>query len=228
MRTLLLATALCLAGCAGLPQPDVVPPSEPLSERGHLDLPSAAPGTLYRFEAAELILKTYRGGWLGNLSHGHVMTSRQVQGEILLTAEREGSRAALAFRPWDLVLDDPEARRAAGPGFESTRTEADIAATRTRMLGPRGFDSNAHPLVKIEATWLTQTRAALEVHFRGERFQHEVDVTWEVNDEQLVASSSFRLNHADLGLKPYSAFAGAIAVANHIDVEVDLTARRAD
>jgi hypothetical protein len=226
-RRWLLATALTwlIGGCAALPQPDV---REPSVTRPPDYSDPAGRGRLYRIEEARLTLHTYRAGWLSRLAHNHVIETHEVHGAIRLDSPRNRSAGRLYFRPWDLVLDDPGARAAAGPGFESPRSPADVAATRARMLGPRGFDSNEHPFVVVDARWADETHVMLVIHFRATTLDRLVPVAWRLADNRLTASADFELTHTSLGIRPYSAFAGAIAVADPIRVRLTLSAVPAD
>jgi len=223
-RLLGIALLTLVAGCAALPQPEVVPPAR--------DVPPdyvepSGTGALYRIDQADLTLHTYRAGWLSGLAHNHVMETDAVQGTIHLTQSRFGSLARLYFRPWDLVLDDPAARTVAGPGFESKRTAADIAATRSRMLGPRGFDSNAFPFVVVDVRWVDEKSVALSIHFRDRVISMPVPLIWQITERRIDASADFEIDHATLGIRPYSAFVGAMAVAEPIRVQLVLSAKRA-
>ncbi len=216
---------LLLGGCAALPQPEILPPP---------DGPPAAyrtpdgPGTLYPIRQAKLILHTYRAGWLAGLTHNHVMETDALRGAVLLGEPSARSRAVLYFRPWDLLLDRPEARAAAGEGFESARSAGDIAATRTRMLGPRGFHANRHPFVVVEVRWVDEDHAALAIRFRDTVHEARVPVRWRLQGNRLEVAADFELRHEDLGIRPYSAFAGALAVAEPIRVQLTLWAEAGD
>jgi hypothetical protein len=224
LRGLIPLLLLFTGGCALLPQPEVLEPA-------HTDPPTAlsAPVTAktYRITDANLVIHTYRAGWLSNLAHNHVMETNQVGGVIHLAEPLEDSTAHLYFRPWDLVLDDPDSRAAAGAGFESERSAEDIAATRTRMLGPKGFHSNDHPWVMVAVSWKGRTEAALEINFREGTYAFDAPLTWSIEEDVLVASADLEISHRALGIRPYSAFAGAIAVAQPIRIQLKLSARPA-
>lgn len=222
-RLLSLALVLLLSGCALMPQPDVYPPEPGLPAPAAPAAPPAA--TAYRIVAADLEIHTYRAGWLAGMAHNHVMETTAVSGEIHLGEDIENSTARLYFRPWDLELDNPASRAAAGAGFESSRTAEDIAATRTRMLGPRGFDSNGHPFVVIDVAWRAERVAALTIRFRDAAYELDVPVTWELSDGRLDAAADFELSHRALGIRPYSAFAGALAVAEPIRIQLSVSGR---
>lgn len=223
VRCCLLSLALLTSACALLPQPSIQEPA--VSASPEWTAP-AVDAQIFRIDHARLELHTYRAGWLSGLAHNHVMETEAVHGEIHLTDPIAESSARLYFRPWDLTLDDPETREAAGAGFESARTAEDIAATRTRMLGPRGFDNNQHPYVTTIIHWLDESRVELEISFRGEVYLLEAPLNWSRTRDAIMANADFEISHRALDLKPYSAFAGAIAVAEPIRIQLELSASR--
>ena len=214
--------ALLSGGCALLPQPEVVPPDDSVLP----DLPAASTtADGYQIVEATLEIHTFRAGWLSGMAHNHVMETDRISGRINIEKSIEASTASLYFRPWDLELDNPASRIAAGAGFESTRTAEDIAATRTRMLGPNGFHANDYPWVVIDVSWQSPEVVKLEIRFRDGVYPVDVPLTWSLEDGLLIASADFELSHRGLGIRPYSAFAGALAVADPIRVQLDLSAR---
>ncbi|TNF89141.1 MAG: hypothetical protein EP301_03580 [Gammaproteobacteria bacterium] len=222
LRALIAAVLLLAGGCALLPQPEVLEPAESQPPEAMLAPESA---THYRITKADLEIHTYRAGWLSHLAHNHIMETDQIRGSVHLAEPIEDSTAHLYFRPWDLELDDPDARDAAGTGFESERTAEDIAATRTRMLGPKGFDSNKHPWVVIAVRWKDRNAAGLLIEFRDGSYAFDVPLQWSFEAGVLTAAADFELSHRALGIRPYSAFAGAIAVADPIRIQLTLSAR---
>lgn len=226
----MLLASLLLAGCAALPQPEITPVRELSPDNFPFAYyQQASPADVFKVVAASLTLKTYRAGWLKSLAHAHVMTTDTLTGFVHVDPQGEGSRADLYFRPYDLILDDPEIRAAAGPEFASKRSQGDIVATRQRMLGPRQLDSNGHPFIKILVLpGQTAEEVVLEIAVRGHAARKVVPVTWHLDGGELSVNSEFQLQHRELGLRPYSAFAGALAVAEGIDVLLKLTASRVD
>ena len=222
----MLLAALLLAGCAALPQPEIapvtvaVPADFPFERYLRQDQ-----GQVFAVDQSELVIKTYRAGWLKGLAHSHVLTGSTLNGLISVDPAGNASMADLYFRPYDLVLDEPAARAAAGPEFDSVRTDKDIAATRLRMLGPRLLDSNDYPFIRIHvAPGPTPDQVLLSIVLRSRTTTMPLPVEWSISAERLEVRASFRLTHADLGLKPYSAFAGALAVAQSVDITLTLRA----
>lgn len=222
-----------LSSCALLPQPEINPVTASCSLSPQVEEKPATGATLFRISDALLTLKTYRSGWLQGLAHNHVMTTNQVNGVIGLAPPPATSSAALCFRPFDLTLDDAQARLDAGEGFESIRTAKDIEATRSRMLGPKGFDSNQHPQVEVRIR-LADTlvpepgkqNVVLSIGLRGQWFEKVVPLRWRLSEDRLAAEADFQISQQALGIRPYSAFAGAIAVDDVVQVTMTFTATR--
>jgi hypothetical protein len=223
-HSLILLACGLVSACALLPQPAIEVPALDQPGVDWQEVVSAPDSTPFRVVAADLIIKTHRGGWLSGLAHNHVMTTHALDGIIHLGAEPRNTLAVLYFRPYDLVLDDPAARKRAGPGFESDRSQSDVAATRTRMLGPKGFDSNLHPFVLIRVEPAGSSEVNLQILFKDEAYLHQVPVDWDLKDGSLRITSAFTLTHQQLGLRPYSAMLGAIGVSEDIEVEIVITA----
>lgn len=222
----LLLAVLLLAGCAALPQPQIAPVTVDVPADFPFDRYLQRPaGQVFLVDQSELVIKTYRAGWLKGLAHSHVLTTSTLKGLVLLDPAGKASMADLYFRPYDLVLDDPEVRAAAGPEFAPVRTESDVAATRLRMLGPRLLHSNDHPFIRLHVEpGRASGEVLLSIVLRSHTATRLMPVEWSISAERLEVRASFRLTHAELGLKPYTAFAGALAVADSVDVVVALRA----
>jgi hypothetical protein len=67
----------------------------------------------------------------------------------------------------------------------------------------------------------------VEIRFRDGSIPVEVPITWQQTNGRIEVAADFELSHRALGIRPYSAFAGAIAVADPIRVQLRLSARAA-
>jgi hypothetical protein len=217
---------LLSTGCAALPQPPVHPVTDEVPRDFPIELyRGTGDGRIFRIHDALLTLKTYRAGWLQGLAHNHVMTTTDFFGLVYLSPDPVRSFADAFFRPYDLILDEPAARQAAGVGFESVRTDDDIAATRSRMLGPGLLASNEFPFISVQVSPAPDhDQVVLTLSVRNEKVHKVVPISWTLTQGQLHAESNFQISHTELMLKPYSAFAYALAVADQIDVAVSFKA----
>lgn len=250
---IVLVAMLCLSSNACVPRPPAPPPAPP-SEAvpSALDLDfyrRAEAGTLFRVmpERSELIIHVYRAGPLAHLGHNHVVATKALAGYVFLGDEFNGSRADVYFPVTTLRVDEPERRVAAGDGFESTPSAGDIEGTRANMLGPRVLAAADHPYISATMTPVSVPApaparapapgpdAGAERHsamatfrVRGQSTQVPLEITWQRNGETLEARASFELSHEELGLEPFTAAGGALQVADVLDVQLTVRARRLD
>ena len=72
----------------------------------------------------------------------------------------------------------------------------------------------------------TLERCQVKVEILGRTVDLKVPTEVTINGEQLRATGEFELNHADLGMKPFSVMAGALQVGEKLSFSYDVTARR--
>ena len=235
--TLSIAVALLVLGaCQHRTAPPA--PAEPAAA-----FPAGFPAQLYAGEPADavyrviparssLIVKVYRAGPLAALGHNHVVTSASTDGFVYLADDLANARADL-FVPVDsFIVDDPAARAAAGPDFATQPAASDIAGTREHMLGPALLDATAFPYIGVHVAPLSvgaqSTRVNVSIDVRGKTATLPVDVAWHRTGDELAIVAEFSVDHATLGLEPYSALGGTLRVADSIDVSVALIAESLD
>jgi hypothetical protein len=214
----------CLAGCqtAGLRTPAVALPEDQ----------AQTDGVLYRLDpaASELHFLVYRDGPLARLGHNHVIAARNLDGEVVVSADRRSATFTLLLAVDDLAVDPAPLRERYGADFSSTPSDADIAGTRSNMLSAALLDATAFPYVRV-AGRLDRTgggdMASLEIAVKDTLAQRTVPVAVQLGDDTLTAQATLSIDHAELGLTPFSVMLGALRVAPTIDVTVSLAARRA-
>jgi polyisoprenoid-binding protein YceI len=177
---------------------------------------------------SSLIVKVYRAGPLAALGHNHVVTNASTDGYVYLADDLANARADL-FVPVDsFVVDDPTARAAAGLDFATQPTASEIAGTREHMLGSALLDGAAFPYIRVHVAPLSvgerSTRVNASIEVRGKTATLPVDVDWRRTGGELSIVAQFSVDHATLGLAPYSALGGALRVADSIDVSIALVA----
>lgn len=215
-----LACALLAAGCGPAARRVTPPPA--------FAAPQVVAGTGYRLDAArsELRILVYRDGALARLGHNHVLLAGDLAGEL----QRDGSGAPRSFAVRlpvaALRLDEPAARAAAGPDFDSVPTASDIDATRRHLLGPDQLDATRYPMLRV-AGMLDGTHGAVVAHawimLRDARTPIDVPVTVAVAaDGSVTVAGSFTVLQTALGLVPYSAALGALRVRDELAIRFRL------
>ena len=225
----LLAAILLLAGCAaapGAPERRAGAPAAAFPEAFYRDPPGA--GRVFRLDPArsELQVLVFRAGALASRGHNHVIRAGALQGAVFLAAELEASRLDLQVPVDALEVDPPAQRRLAGAAFAAPVDEGARGGTRDNLLGPRLLDAAQFPLVAVsgrvaggELPWLV---LELELTVRGHVHRMEVPVQVELDGRSLRVRGLLSLRHADLGLQPFTALGGLLAVADPLVLRFDL------
>lgn len=220
-----MCVIVVLAACARRPRG--IPPPPPAVTAPAAPSP-LVPTQRYTIAAGEVRVRVYRDGPLARLGHNHVVTTTALTGEIELAEPPAASRFLLQLPLDSLQVDLPQERDAAGADFSAPVPQKDREATRRNMLGPDQLDADRHPLLVIRSSaltggpehWVARVRLqlrgsehGLEVPFRLSRSQHEV-----------LVAGSLTIDHAAIGLVPFSVALGALRVRPGIEVDFRLRA----
>jgi polyisoprenoid-binding protein YceI len=183
-------------------------------------------------EASDVHWLVYKAGALARLGHNHTIAVGGLRGTVSKhPTSLVESRFALEFDVADLVVDDPELRGTLGEEFASVPSAEDIAGTRGNMLGENVLDAEKHPTIRITGTGPMmangmQTLAAT-VELQGRSVPLTIPTRVVVAGDEIRATGEFELNHADLGMKPFSVMMGALQVGEKLSFSYEVTARRA-
>lgn len=184
----------------------------------------------YRIVSGQSILRVMvgRAGLLSRLGHNHVIVNRSISGMIVLDAQPDRSRARLRIPVDGLIVDEAVERRRAGNGYESMPDEKARTDTRANMLRPEVLDGQRWPEIVIDATIADNDSEPrmfdVTLTFKGTTIPLRLPAVWSVNDDRLSVRANFSLEHAELGLRPFSALGGALKVAATLRFELELTA----
>ncbi len=173
----------------------------------------------------------YKAGALARLGHNHTIEVGDLTGSVAVNAaDLSKSQFDLQFMVADLIVDAAELRGTLGDEFASVPSADDIEGTRNNMLSERVLDGEKYPQIRL--TGLGPVSAggkqelAVKVEILGRIVDLKVPTEVTINGEQLRAIGEFELNHADLGMKPFSVMAGALQVGEKLSFSYDVTARR--
>ena len=191
---------------------------------------AADPARLYVVDSKASVLKVFvgRAGLLSGMGHDHVVVSRSLGGEFHLAAKAASSHARLELPVHDLVVDEPGEMRQAG--HDAAPPESARTGTRRNMLGPAVLDAEQYPRVTADVTVarLEDGRGDFKVtlDFRDRRIDLQLPATLSVTADRLRVDAAFSLDHAQLGLEPYSVMGGMLRVARAIEFELHVEANR--
>jgi hypothetical protein len=226
MRRFLYPVLLILAGCAAPPRGEAPPaaPSEPVKAE------KAAPAESWKVVASRLEVRVYRDGAMQKLGHNHLITSEALEGEIMLREPLTETGFDIRLPLESLVVDDANARAAAGGEFAAPVPPKDKDATRRNMLGDKLLDSARQNAIRLTADEISgdpgSYEARVRVSLKGEEYVVTAPFTMTIEGDALNAHAGFRLTHAELGLVPFTVALGALKVRDDFEVDLRIEARR--
>lgn len=188
-------------------------------------------GTHYRLDvqASRLVVRVYRDGPLASLGHNHVLVFPEVSGDIVLPRDRTLAHGELAVAVESVRVDEREARASAGPDFARPVSASDIAGTREHLLGAAQLDAARYPSITVTVEAASGGPEAFVLNVRivlcGRATEQQLPATARIADGVLTADGEVELRQTALGLQPYTALLGALAVRDAIVLEYHLLAR---
>ncbi|MBL8267425.1 YceI family protein [Steroidobacter sp.] len=229
--SLLLVLCLGLTACPRPvkqppPAPNVPPPTP--SEPAPPPVPEGA--AIYEIAAQDSVLHilVYRGGTFARLGHNHVMSSKAVTGRVWLRPQWAQSGFDLSFPVADLIVDDPEARRAAGSDFPLEIPASDKEGTRKNMLRKEVLDAATYPRVTVKSASLSGSIQAPQITasitIKDTTRDVIVPARIVVNGDRLTAEGEFDIQQTAFGMKPFSVALGALEVQDRLHVRFNLVA----
>jgi hypothetical protein len=181
--------------------------------------------------ASDLHWLVYKAGTLARLGHNHTVAVGDLSGNVTKNdSDLAASRFELGFSVAALVIDDPKLRGTLGEEFASVPTADDVAGTHKNMLSDRVLDGEKHPTIRVLGTGPAakagEQTLAVTVEMLGRSIPLTVPTQVTVDGDVLTATGEFELNHADLGMQPFSVMLGALAVGEKLSFSYRITARR--
>jgi hypothetical protein len=224
----LVLVALALLGACGAPprQPAPAAPAPPVAV-------AAPTGPAYRIdpERSELRILVYRAGALARFGHNHVLVSRALGGEVRVAAPGVvvGGTFDVSLAVASFAVDEPVARHEEGAEFSTEPSAADVEGTRRNLLGPGVLDAAAFPTLRVHGVTggtATGPSAQATVELRGRSTPLTVPLTVTDAGSTLTVRGGFGVLQSALGLTPFSAALGALAVRDEIEVRFRIVAVR--
>lgn len=175
----------------------------------------AVVGGTYRLtpDSGELLVKTGRTGMGRRAGHDLVIEATRWQGDETATADPEGFVVSVV-----VDVDSLEVREGLGGVKPLTgKDRADIRKTLRDVL-----DSKSHPQIAFSSTSVTRSAASVTVEgnltIRGET--QPVSLRCQLSDDRVLGSVTVKQTR--WGVRPYSAFLGALKLADEVEVEINV------
>lgn len=216
------------------------PPLPPAAVR-NAPPPQLAPlvGRPYDIVAGESLLsvRVYRGGALASAGHNHLIASHTLVGTIYVPGDVLKGSFEVHIAVAELTVDEPDLRAQEPAGdFPPDVPQSAREGTRRNMLGPALLDADDYPEVVLRAVRLERAAGAapeelialMDAQVRDQHRTIAVPVRYELAAETLTVTGETALRQSDLGLTPFTALMGALAVQDEMRVRLRIVARAAD
>jgi len=220
-----------LAGCPGrvrppVPVPPVPTPTQPAEQ------PESKGAASYTVDpaASDVNILVYRGGVMARLGHNHVMTAKSLKGAVSLHPDLAQSSFEIEFPVAELVVDDAQARQAAGADFPGEIPQKDRDGTRKNMLRAEVLDAEHFASIQLKSIQVAGSLPSAQVVTRITIKDASRDITVPVNivtsANRLTAAGQFDIKQTDFGIKPFSIGLGALEVVDQLTVKFNIVAQK--
>ena len=174
---------------------------------------------------SDVMITVRRGGLMAKLGHDHIVSSRQLQGFILMDQDNQRCHADFYIPVHLMEVDNPQLRAQAQ--MQTTPSDKDIAGTRINML--KSINAKQFPFVQLRSAdcseIFTTSSVAIEIQLHGVTRNQQIDFNWHRDKAGvLTAQSTFSLLQTDFNIAPFSIMNGLIKVEDKLEIDVQLTA----
>jgi polyisoprenoid-binding protein YceI len=173
-----------------------------------------------------------QGTIASGMAHDHVVRAARFQANLDFDPANPAScKLSLTAPVRDLAVDEPSLRQQVG--FKKPIDESDRQKVRESMLDEKQLDAAHYPTIVIEGRQCAPAKGAADqftvdlavtIHGRTKRLSTTVQASSQGNE--LKVRGSFKALHSDFGIKPYSAFLGAVANSEPIEFVANIAARK--
>jgi len=212
---------------------------------GYCAVTGVAGATEYTVDVEKSVFAvvTHKDGVASTLAHDHLVFPTNFDATLEVPDEGiEKASFSLSFNVADLVADEPEAQQKWYPLVAQAKVLSapfkpvdakDREAIRESMLAQNQLDAAAHP--KISAKLLSVKKAESEedgfthvarvaLTVKDKTVERDCRASYAVQDAHVAVEAHGTFRFTEFGIKPYSAFLGAVKNKDEFDVIVHLVA----
>jgi polyisoprenoid-binding protein YceI len=225
-RIALAALVIGFAACQPktLRPPVTTPPVAPTTD--------TAGAVRYSIDSAASVVHilVYRAGTMARFGHNHVISSRNVTGEVLLHNELNRSQVALTVPVESLIVDEPQSRATEGDDFKAEVPQDARDGTRRNLLRTEVLDVEHFPTITLQSIAISGTRSnpSLLMRITIKGISRDI-VTLATTQEQagkFSAAGEFAIQQTEFGITPFSVGLGALQVQDRLQIKFKLVANR--
>ena len=178
-------------------------------------------------------VRVFKAGLFSTFAHDHLLQWKGLSGSIVVEADGQeaGEPVRYALRLQlpvaELLVDDPEARRAAG--MKGVLSETQRREVSNNMLAADQLDGKTHPFIGTTGNLVEKkglpTVARVNLRIRDIDNPFDTAVTLVRKDGGILATGGFSILQSDFGITPYNTGLGTIAVKDRVKIRFHLFAR---
>lgn len=174
----------------------------------------------------ELVVRTWKAGFVAGLGHNHVIRATEATGELTWDPQDPGAtRVSVTIPVRALIADEPALRRKYGEPADLS--ESDRRKLTENMLGREQLDAKRFPEIRFVSTQLEQGEKGTlvmvgKLTLHGVTRMVRVPVTITEKDGVPIGDAKFPLRTSDYGIKPYRAALGAVGNQDEVLLVIHL------
>jgi len=191
--------------------------------------PSSSGPKTYTLDAKKtmLVIQVFKDGAAAAFAHDHTVHATEFSGEVTADAAApEQSKVAVTVQTKSLVNDDPQVRKQFG--LDPTVPEKDRKAVEESMKGDSQLDVEKFPTISFASSSVEKNGDKLtlvgDFTLHGVTKRIKMPITVKIADSTLTGDGKIRFLQSDYGIKPYSAFLGAVKNKDECVLNVHLVA----
>jgi polyisoprenoid-binding protein YceI len=181
-------------------------------------------------------VRVYRGGTLASAGHNHVVASHTLGGTVYVPDDVLQASVELHLAVAELTVDEPQLRaQEAGTDFPPDVPQSARDGTRRNMLGAAVLDAAEFPEMVLRSERLEPAAdepgalvAWLDAQVRDQHRTISVPLRYALVGDTLTLTGETALRQGELGLTPFTALMGALAVQDEMRVRFRIVARAAN
>lgn len=170
----------------------------------------------------------YRAGLMSMFGHNHVIASHEISGAVTCGANVDDTTVEMSFPVRSLLVDSQDLRDLEGEDFSARVSDKNIRGTRKNLFGDKVLDLESHALIQIRSTEVSGDMESLlvkaDVIIAGRINSISFPASATLSGDVITVTGTARLDHEDLGLKPFSAAFGTLRVHKDLTIRFEITA----
>lgn len=169
-----------------------------------------------------------RAGLLSEMGHNHIITSKNITGNLSYLSPPLISTAIFSIPVQALIIDDDSERKNAGDEYNSVPSISDRQGTKSNMLSNSVLDANNYPIIQLDVEGISINNKLntynVKISIKNQTIFQALPALVNFNDNTMAIDANFVLDHSQLKLKPFSILAGMLRVAEQLRFELHVEA----